>query len=1186
MAARRGKGTDKISTFKREGEKLLRLRQQISDCGFDKYPEEVKTTLVEIFLIDAVIEGCLSQELWRRILQQDRSFSEVEALGVTLEGIENQVKSFGGKIDQADVKQQVLRVKDEPVPSFHKNFQNPIGVKRKFENKSGYSCYNCGRRDHISTSEKCPAKGKVCHACKRVGHFESSCRSRNSNKKIPLTTKQVRDSGSDVNLIPDNVWEQLKQSNVAVYRCVKGSEKVLKGYGNDNPLTILGSFVTDVKVGKKSVRAEFFVIKGGQRSILGDETSKELGILLVGLHINRIASEAESFPKIKDVQVQIHTDPEIKPVFQPIRRIPIPLEAAVDQKLNHLLAKDIIEVKQGPASWVSPLVVVGKSNGEPRVCLDLRRVNKAVLRERHPMPVVDEYLARLGKGKLWSKLDIKDAFLQVELAPESRDITTFITNKGLFCFKRLPFGLVIAPELFQKVMDQILVGCAGTYWYLDDVIVEGRNQKGHDERLEEVLRRLKDRSVELNWEKCVFRVDKVEFLGHTISALGIAPSISKVEAILSFRQPESESEVRSFLGLANYLNKFLPNLATLDEPLRKLTRKDSTFLWTNEQQVSFERIKASMANVQNLGFFNEMDRTAIMTDASPTGLGALLLQTDMSGCSRIVHCASKSLTDTEKKYCQTEKEALAIVWAVERFYTYLYGSEFDILTDCKALEYLFTVRSRPCARIERWVLRIQTFDYEIIYIPGEKNVADVLSRLSTLKSVPFDPSEEITIKQVAIDAATTAALDWKEIVRASRDDAEIRHVLECLDLDKVEELPLAFRIVANELCRCDDVLLRTNRIVIPTVLRERILRVAHEGHIGTRMMKSHLRSAVWWPKMDVSVEEFVKRCRSCTLVAAPEPPTPMVRKEMPYGPWEEIAADFLGPLPNGQTLFVVVDYYSRFIEVCKITQTTARETILQLSRIFTRYGVPLTLRADNAPQLNTVCEEIKVFCEDMGIKLINTIPYWPQQNGKVERQNRSILKRLTNAQELGQDWRRVLDQYILSYHSTPHPTTGRSPFDLMFGRRVRNKLPQIPREVHCDEAVSDFDRTQKEKGRIYADHKRKARRSDIEEGDKVLVKRFRNGADVTLRCLETGKEYRRNVAHLKKLPDLSPATESTNESAPIPRLSLEDGLHQDSENDRQSNIEGHTEDNESYDRRQQVKRSRKEPNKFKDYLPH
>ncbi|XP_062703856.1 uncharacterized protein K02A2.6-like [Aedes albopictus] len=175
-------------------------------------------------------------------------------------------------------------------------------------------------------------------------------------------------------------------------------------------------------------------------------------------------------------------DPNAKPVFQPIRRVPIPLEDAVNRKLDQLLTKDIIEVKQGPASWVSPLVVVGKHNGEPRICLDLRRVNEAVLRERHPMPVVDEYIARLGKGRFWSKLDIKDAFLQVELAPESRDVTVFITNKGLFRFKRLPFGLVTAPELFQKVMDQILAGCEGTSWYLDDVIIEGSTREEHDEQ--------------------------------------------------------------------------------------------------------------------------------------------------------------------------------------------------------------------------------------------------------------------------------------------------------------------------------------------------------------------------------------------------------------------------------------------------------------------------------------------------------------------------------------------------------------------------------------------------------------------------------------------------------------------------------------------------------------------------------
>lgn len=446
----------------KEGERfadfILRLRQQVSDCGFDKYPGDVKDVLTEIFLIDTVIEGCQSQELRRRILQQDRSLAEIESLGITLEGIDHQVKGFGGRHKSVEPEQQAFRVGREQVSFPKKSYQPSTGAKRKFVARDGVKCYNCARRDHISTSETCPARGKVCHSCKNVGHFESCCRSRKFNKQ-PVTTKKVRtveetvrvpedvpadssaksyytfhagnncnvipcevggvrldllvDSGSDVNLIPDSTWEYLKQEKIVVQQCVKGSDRILKGYANDKPLTILGSFTAYVKVGQKIVQAKFYVVAGGQRSILGDETSKELGILRVGLDISHISSPTEPFPKIKDVQVQIHTDPDIKPVFQPVRRVPIPLEAAVDKKLERLLATDIIEVKTGPATWVSPLVVVGKKDGEPRICLDLRRVNQAVLRERHPMPVVDEYLARLGKGTIWSKLDIKDAFLQV-----------------------------------------------------------------------------------------------------------------------------------------------------------------------------------------------------------------------------------------------------------------------------------------------------------------------------------------------------------------------------------------------------------------------------------------------------------------------------------------------------------------------------------------------------------------------------------------------------------------------------------------------------------------------------------------------------------------------------------------------------------------------------------------------------
>lgn len=706
----------------------------------------------------------------------------------------------------------------------------------------------------------------------------------------------------------------------------------------------------------------------------------------------------------------------------------------------------------------------------------------------------------------------------------------------------------------------------------------------------------------MNWEKCEFHVNEVEFLGHKLTEKGIHPSESKLNSIMSFRRPENEAEVRSFLGLANYLNKFMPNLATLDEPLRALLKKGSKFEWSESHQKAFENIKRAMTEAQALGFFNKCDQTSVMVDASPVGLGAILMQTDQKGESRVVSCASKSLTDTEKRYCQTEKEALAIVWSVERFQAYLYGSTFNILTDCKALEFLFTERSRPCARIERWVLRLQAFDYCVVHIPGDKNLADVLSRLTSLPAVPFDYHEEIFIKNIALCSATTAALKWDDIVQESTKDVEIQQVLGCLENGTSLELPLQYRVVANELCRCEEVLMRTDRIVIPQALQEKVLQIAHEGHIGIRMMKLHLRGSVWWPKMDAAVESFVKRCRGCILVSAPDPPEPMVRKETPNGPWQEIAIDFLGPLPDGQTLLVVVDYYSRYIEVCEMNQTTAKETINQLSTIFSRFGVPLTLRADNGPQFNASCEEFQAFCEDVGVQLINTIPYWPQQNGEVERQNRSILKRLKIAQHLGQDWRKVLSQFLLSYHATAHPTIGRSPSELMFGRKIRTKLPGVPTFTRVNEEHRDHDALQKEKGKEYADLKRKARFSEIKVGDNVLAKRMRkdnklstnyapeeyevtrkSGADVTIKSLENGKEYRRNVAHLKKLLNGIGESSTTEDSGSIEKTVPS------SSSDTQlptKTSPTSTQPDLQQDKQISVKRNRNVPVKFKDYLSH
>lgn len=530
---------------------VLRLRQQLADCGLDKYPHEVRAPIEEMMLTDVIVEGCSSQELRRRILEKDQSLADIESLGVSLESVRSQEKEISTASPRPDPQQfEIRKIQKLDTNQFFKNKNRIVGRfhnKAVFKGSAVMNCYSCGQQGHISNTPTCPAKGKTCHRCGRLGHFEKVCRKRSRENQASISPKMVPsagvraidsipiqqvnaskdelpsanqdkkvyysfhlgnssnvidciiggidiemfvDSGSDANLITADSWELLKTKRVDVHCCQKGSSKILKAYGSQTPLDILGTFSASITVGGRTVNADFFVVVKGQRNLLGDTTAKELGVLKIGMDICRVAKpidqELSPFPKIKDVQVHIQMDPNIVPVFQPLRRIPIPLEDAVNKKLDDLLARDIIEKKTGPATWVSPLVVANKANGEIRLCVDLRRVNQAVIRDRHPMPVIEDVLAKVGRGNVWSTLDVKDAFFLLELDEASRDVVTFISHRGLYRFKRLPFGLVSAPEIFQRTMDEMLADCEGAYWYLDDVGVEGRTVEEHDSRLKKV----------------------------------------------------------------------------------------------------------------------------------------------------------------------------------------------------------------------------------------------------------------------------------------------------------------------------------------------------------------------------------------------------------------------------------------------------------------------------------------------------------------------------------------------------------------------------------------------------------------------------------------------------------------------------------------------------------------------------
>jgi len=310
-----------------------------------------------------------------------------------------------------------------------------------------------------------------------------------------------------------------------------------------------------------------------------------------------------------------------------------------------------------------------------RICIDMRRANEAVVRERHPIPPVDEVLPDLNQSTVFSKLDLTLGFHQVELEEASRAITAFVTHVGLFRYKRLMCGVNSATEMYQHIIRQVLQDCPGAANIADDIIVHGKGKEEHNERLAKVFNKLIKAGLTLNREKCQFGMSHLEFMGHLLTDRGIGPTQARVEAVQNAREPTCVSEVRSFLGLVNFSAKFIPNLAIVAETLRKLCRQNVKFEWKSEQKEAFAELKSRLAKAETLAYFDKSARTEVIADAGPVGLGAVLVQWQ-NGERRVVYYASRVLSYVERRYSQTEKEALALVWACERFHVYLGGIEF------------------------------------------------------------------------------------------------------------------------------------------------------------------------------------------------------------------------------------------------------------------------------------------------------------------------------------------------------------------------------------------------------------------------------------------------------------------------------------------------------------------------------
>ncbi|XP_044574131.1 uncharacterized protein K02A2.6-like [Drosophila ananassae] len=946
----------------------------------------------------------------------------------------------------------------------------------------------------------------------------------------------IIDSGSRFKLISQDDWMDLQSRKATVFNVRTETQNQFKGYASDTILNVTCVFEAPIGIRPGSeLIASFFVIGKGRQSLLGRETATKLNVLRVGLPVNHIEG-VTSFPKWKGISVKLSIDPHVYPVKQPLRRIPVALQDKVNAKLEEARKLDIIEPVSGPSSWISPVVIAFKENGEIRLCLDMRQANRAIRRENYPLPTFETFMTRLRDAKLFSRLDLKDAYHQLELEESSRQITTFITHRGLFRYKRLMFGINAAPEIFQRRLEGLLAPCSNVMNYIDDIIIFGKNEKEHDEAVRMVREIFGKYNVLLNNKKCVWKTNKIKFLGHILTDKGIQVDPEKISAIGSFRAPRNKEETRSFLGLVTYVGKFIPDLADLTEPLRLLLKKDQKFIWGAAEEKGFHKLKLALTKIPSLSYFDPKYKTRLIADASPVALGAVLLQFKNDLTPNIIAFASRSLTDVEKRYSQTEKESLALVWAVERFYFYLMGLKFELVTDHKPLEAIFKPTSKPPARIERWFLRLQAYHFKIIYKTGKENIADCLSRLCERgPSISYDIKGEHSILRVIENAAPTL-IAISEIAEKSAKDEEIVDAMMCLQQGSWEPATsIKLYPFRHELTNIGTIMLRGVRIVIPTTLRRTVLVLAHEGHPGESAMKRRLRTKVWWPQIGRDTEKFVKDCLDCILVSQAISPPPMKRTEFPNGPWLSVATDLLGPLPNNEYILVLIDYYSRYMEFKFLRSITSQSIIEACKDIFSRLGYPKALRTDNGRQY--VSGEFRNYCKSCGIEQITTPPYWPQANGEVENMNKALVKRIKIAHMHKKDLKDEVRTFALMYNVTPHGTTGAPPTELMFNRIIRDKIPGIQDLVgeFADSAEKDRDCVNKEKGREMADKRRGAKEVNVNVGDKVVLKnvvfphKLTPNFDTTeyevvkrtgdlVQVVGEGRTLMRNVSHLKKVP--------------------------------------------------------------------
>lgn len=970
-------------------------------------------------------------------------------------------------------------------------------------------CYNCGTEGH--GRDTCPDKerGKRCFNCQAFGHVGKDCRqpkkpaTQSSDRRAPIAmieqyndeemmlsievnrqqTWALLDTGSPYTVMDRSLYEQCSNGNL-------GNDTILlKGFAgrrerslgsttmrvmiNDNNYNLKCQIVNDglmsyrMLLGRNLMKlADVAIIRGVP--IITKHSEQQNDIMMIQIETNTELCDLQGVKNISNerhrnevielitnykpnqpqrscVQMELELVDKV-PVYQHPRRLSLMERKIVQEMVQAFMDEGI--VRPSRSDYASPILLRPKKNGKHRLCVDYRKLNMKIVKDRYPLPIMDSVLEDLYGKTIFSSIDLKNGFHHVDMAENSVKYTSFITPDGQFEYLKAPFGLCNSPAAFQRYINQVMHEAQRqglTTLYLDDILIAASSPEENLEKLRKVLTIAMENGLMINWDKCEFLQNKITFLGNILQNGTITPSEEKTEAVRRFPTPSTPKMVQSFLGLTGYFRKFIGNYGAMARPLTKLLQKDATFVMGPEQMEAYEKLKQSMIEKPVLRVYNQLAETQLHTDASALGYGGCLMQKQADdGAFHPVHYISYKTTEAESRWHSYELEVVAIIKCVERLRTFLIGIPFVVITDCKAFE-MTMAKKNATAKIARWALLLEEYNMTVKHRPGKSmGHVDALSRHAVML-IEYSVFEQVKQAQQADEQC-------KLLVQLVEKGVDKENVIRSGVLYHFHE--------------------GYYKLVVPQTMVHSLLQQAHgDVHLRGHKMEQQLRQDYHIPDLSKKIDQLISNCVTCILAHKKRGKQEGWLHSIDKGnvPLDTYHIDHIGPMESTKKAYahilVVVDAFTKFVWLHPVKTTKIEEALTKLNSQQAVFGNPRRIVADKASSFRgTVFGD---YCSEQNIDLHLVTTATPRGNGQVERIN-GIVKPLITKLAIAKptDWFKHVDRAQRAINSTIARSIGTTPFELMFGVKMNNKEDVELIKVIQEELMISFDdNRQRERGK-------------------------------------------------------------------------------------------------------------------------